>query len=416
MRPQLNNKITNLTDQMRFIPGRYRRLVICSTIIFIIICCRRASIEEFTVKSGPFRQSIKETGDLEAVNASYISMPRLNWEYGYQFKVVGLAEHGKHVQKGDSVISLDPSSIYRFILDRETSLENELAASKKQKVDMENKIQDLNAQLKTEQAAYDLKKLELERIKFESENKRKLKELEFQQATISLNKVKRNLDLKPKLDNYDRKIQEIKVIQREVEIKNAKETLNQMVIHSPQDGIFQVKANWNGQHIKLGDNIYLGSMIASIPDIRKMRANTYVNETDITKVSLGMKVIIRLDALPTVPFNGIVTKINKICTDRETEKVFEVEVEIPETDLRLKPGMTISSEFICYESDKELFVPNNCLLKEQGRSYVLISKGISPAKVEVEAGPANSNYTVIKGDVKPGQKLVPFEKTQEIKK
>ncbi len=352
-----------------------------------------------------------------AVSASYITMPQISWQYGYQFKIVGLIENGKNVQKGDSVVSLDPSSIYKFILDREAMLENEIAASKKQKVEMENKIQELNAQLKSEQAAFDLKELELERIKFETENKRKIKELEFQQATIRLNKIKRNLELRPKLDTYDRKIQEIKIIQREAEIINAKETLNQMVIHSPQDGLFVVKSNmFTGQFTRLGDNIYIGSLIASIPDIRKMKVNTYVNETDIRKVSPGMKAIVRLDALPAVPFNGIVTRISKICTARETEKVFDIVVEIPETDLRLKPGMTVSSEFICYESEKELFVPNNCLLKEKGCSYVFISKGISPTKVEVEAGPANSNYTIIKGEVKVGQDLVPFEKTQKIKK
>jgi RND family efflux transporter MFP subunit len=274
---------------------------------------------------------------------------------------------------------------------------------------MENKIQDLNAQLRTEQAGYDLNKLELERLKFESENKRKLKELEFQQAAVRLNKIKRNLDLKPKLDNYDRKIQEIKIIQRENEIRNAKGTLKLMVIRSPQEGIFQVKSNWNGQHIKLGDNQYLGNMLASIPDIRKMRANTYVNETDITKLSLGMKAIVRLDALPSVPFNGIVTNISKICTTRETQKIFEVVVEVPEKDLRLKPGMTVSCEFICYESDKDLFVPNNCLLKEKGHSYVFIKRGRKVRKTEVQTGVANANYTIISSGVKQGQKLVPFD-------
>lgn len=400
----------------RISPFRFEKFSAWLFMILISLSCKKGADDEFSVKSGSFRQSVIETGELMAVKASYIVMPQINWQYGYQFKIVGLVENGKNVQKGDSVVSVDASSIYKFILDREAMLENEIAASKKQKVEMENKIQELNAQLKSEQASFDLKKLELDRIQFETENKRKIKELEFQQATIRLNKIKRNLDLRPKLDSYDRIIQDIKVIQREVEIKNAKETLDMMVIRSPQDGLFQVKTNWNGQNVKLGDNAYLGSMIASIPDIRKMKVNTYVNEADIRKVSEGMKAIVRLDALPSVPFNGTVTNISKICTARETKKVFEIVVEIPETDLRLKPGMTVSSEFICYESEKELFVPNKCLLKEKGRSYVITGKGKLPDKVEVEAGPANSNYTIIKGDIKVGQKLVPFENIQETKK
>ena len=412
-----NKRINYHSGQNRLMRIRIEKLAFYFIIIIGSVACRRGSPGEFTVKTGHFRQSVTETGELTAVRASYITMPQISWQYGYQFKIVGLIENGKNVQKGDSVVSLDPSSIYKFILDREAMLENEKAASKKQKVEMENKIQELNAQLKTEQASFDLKKLELERLKFETENKRKIKELEFQQATISLNKIKRNLELRPKLDTYDSKIQEIKVIQREVEIRDAKEILGLMVVHSPQDGLFQVRSNtFTGQFTRLGDNVFIGSMIASIPDIRKMKVNTYINETDIRKVKPGMKSIVRLDALPTVPFNGIVTKISRICTDHETEKVFDVEVVIPETDQRLKPGMTVSCEFICYESDKDLFVPNKCLLKERGHSYIYISKGISPTKVEVEAGPANSNYTVIKGDVKPGRELVPFEKIDKTKK
>jgi hypothetical protein len=403
-------------SQWRFNPFISIRFTVWLFIIITSVSCRKGSVTEFSVKTGSFRQSVIETGELMAVKASYIVMPQINWQYGYQFKIVGLAENGKNVQKGDSVVSVDASSIHKFILDRESMLENEKAASKKQKVEMENKIQELNAQLKSEQASFDLKKLELERIQFDTESKRKIKELEFKQATIRLNKIKRNLELRPKLNIYDSKIQDIKVIQRESEIQNAKETLDMMVIHSPQEGLFQVKTNWNGQNIKLGDNTYLGSMIASIPDIRLMKVNTYVNETDIVKVSHGMKVIVRLDALPNVPFNGIVSKISKICTEREKEKVFDIVVEIPETDLRLKPGMTVSSEFISYESEKELFVPNNCLLKERGHSYIFLNKGRSPQKVEVETGPANTYYTIIKSDLKAGQELVPFEKIQEIKK
>ena len=73
---------------------------------------------------GPFRQSVIETGELQAVNASYLNMPRINYIYGYNFKILGLAEHGKNVHKGDPVIKVDPSSVQKFIIDRSESLEN----------------------------------------------------------------------------------------------------------------------------------------------------------------------------------------------------------------------------------------------------------------------------------------------------
>lgn len=393
------------------IPG-IAMILLIPVLVILLVSCGKNNRNVSTVMTGSFRQSVIETGELQAINASYITMPSISWQYGYQFKIIGLAEHGKIVHKGDSIIKLDPSSVYKFILDGEDKLENELAAANKQVVQSENNIQELNAQMKSEQAAYDLKELEVERSNFDTDVKKKIKELEFQQATIKLNKVKRNLELKPKLDNYDRRIQRIRVIQRENDLKSAKETLKKFLVRSPLDGTFQVSVNQftqNPQNWRLGDSPYQGQMIASIPDIAKMQAKTYINEAEIKKVRPGMKVIVRLDALPSVPFNGTITSISKICLPRDREKVFNVVVEISETDLRLKPGMTVNCEYILYETENDMYVPNNCLLRENGHSYIFLKRGGSTLKTEVQSGASNSYYTTIKGDVKPGQKLVPFE-------
>jgi len=159
---------------------------------------------------------------------------------------------------------------------------------------------------------------------------------------------------------------------------------------------------------KVGDTPYEGQILASIPDVTRMKVKTYINESDAKKVFKGMKVIVRLDALPSVPFNGSITEISKVCVARDKEKVFNIVVAIDESDLRLKPGMTVNCEYVLYESEKNMFVPNNCLLKERGHSYIFLKKGGSVRKVEVQAGAVNTNHTVITGEVKPGQKLVPF--------
>jgi hypothetical protein len=412
------NKRKRLILISRF-TGCITKFILFLLFISSSLSCNKDTQEVFTVMSGSFRQSLRQTGELVALKASFIPMPDIDWQYGYQFKIIGLAEHGKIVHKSDSIIKLDPASVYKFIIEREDMLENELADAKKQVVQSENNIQDLNAQLKSEQAAYDLKKLEVERSKFDTDVKKRITELEFQQETIKLNKVKRNLDLKPILDDFDRHIQRIKVVQRQNELINAKEALKLFLLRSPLDGIFQVAVNdWtdNPQMWKVGDTPYQGQILASIPDVTWMKVKTYINESDVKRVHKGMKVIVRLDALPSVPFSGSITEISKICVARDKEKVFNVVVGIDESDLRLKPGMTVNCEYILYESDKNMFVPNRCLLKERGHSYIFLKKGGSVRKVEVQAGASNINHTVITGDVKPGQKLVPFNDVLNSKK
>ncbi|MCK9411505.1 MAG: HlyD family efflux transporter periplasmic adaptor subunit [Prolixibacteraceae bacterium] len=376
------------------------------------ISCGSGTSGDYTIMKGSFRQSVIEAGELEAIHAANIMMPRIAYQYGYQFKIIGLAEHGKIVHKGDSIVKLDPSSIYKYILEGEDKLENELAAANKQTVQSEENIQALKAQMKNEQASYDLEKLELDRSKFDTDAKRRIKELKFQQATVRLKKAKRKLELTYILEKHDQLVQKIRVIQRKSDLRSAKENLKQFLIKSPCDGIFQVSMNIftnNPQNWRLGDTPYQGQMIASIPDINRMKVKTYINEAEFNKVKPGMKVIVRLDALPAVPFNGFIKEISKICFAREKEKVFKVVVEISESDLRLKPGMTVSCEYILYESDKELFVPNNCLFKDKGHAYIFLKRAGSSRMVEVKSGPSNTNHTIISGDIKPGQKVLPFE-------
>lgn len=395
------------------------KFLILLLFVSILLSCNKSTTEEYTVMKGHFRQSITETGELEAVSAEAITMPRLGWQYGYEFKIVSMAQMGELVTKGDTIIRIDPSSVQKFIITQEEALENETAAAAKQKIQMENNIQDLNAQLKSEQAQYDLIKLEVDRVKFESANKRKIKELEFKQATIRMEKIKRQMEVKPKLDNYDFKTQQIKVQQREVELSTARAALNKMSILCPKDGLFQIAKSdfyYPPKDIKVGDALYGGMLIARIPDISHMKIRTTVSEADFRKVSVGMKVIVRLDALPSVPFTGTITSISKICLTRDKDKVFNVLVNVNESDIRLKPGMTVSCEYICKEVDDELYVPNKCLLKENGRCYVFLKKGKNPKKVEVRIGASNSNHTLVSGDIKAGQKLVPFENITNEKK
>jgi HlyD family secretion protein len=385
------------------------KIVLCTLITLLQLintACNRDQVSRYSVIKGPFRQSVIETGELQAVNASFLSMPRINYIYGYNFKIIGLAEHGKKVHKGDTVIRVDPSAVQKFIIERSESLENETASTNKLKAQITNNMQDLRSQLRYEQASYDIKKLGVEKSGFEAAGIRRVIELEFRQAEIKLKKIRRNLELKPTLDSLDLHIQMIKVKQKENELNAAQETLSRLVVPSPLDGIFVVEENWRtGQMIRLGDDVYIGQPVARIPDIRTMKIKGFIMENDISRIRPGQKVIVRLDALPSVPFNGIISTVGKVCIDRDDKKVFPAEVLISESDLRLKPGMTVSCEYITYESDNDLYVPSNCILEENKHFYLFLRKRGKLRKTEVKTGPSNNMFTIVSGDLKPGQAL-----------
>jgi HlyD family secretion protein len=392
-----------------FFKNLKKKLIPYLLLIFLslfIISCKRNPGSGYFIMKGPFRQSVIETGELQAVNASFLSMPRINYIYGYNFKIIGLAEHGKNVHKGEPVIIVDPSSVQKFIIEKSEALENEIASTNKLKAQITNNLQDLKAQLKNEQASFDIKKLEKEGSGFESASLRKVIELEFRQAEIKLKKIERNLELRPKLDSLDLKIQQIKMIQKENELKAAQGTLNKLIVTSPLDGIFVVEENWRtGQIIKVGDEVYLGAPVARIPDIRTMKVKGFVLENDISKIKPGLNVIVRLDALPSVQFHCKINTVGKVCIEKDDKNIFPTEVIISESDLRLKPGMTVSCEYITYEGEDEVYVPSNCILEENKHFYLFTKKRGKLRKTEVKTGPSNNMFTIVSGDLKPGQAL-----------
>jgi HlyD family secretion protein len=391
--------LTNIPKE-RLIPFLF--LAVIS--LFPVSCKKLKS--EYTISQGPFRQSVIETGELQSANAVTVMMPNIDYKYASRLKIIDLAEHGQTVSKGEPIISVDPASVQKFIIEKRESLENEMATSNKLKAQLKNNLQDLKAQIRNEQSSYDIKKLQMETSAFESEASRKVRELEFRQAEIRLNKLKRNLELRPKLDSLDYRIQLIKVSQREDELRAAEETLDLLTVRSPLDGIFVVQRNPStGQTIKVGDEVYLSYPVAKIPDINRMKVNGIIMENDISRIKTGLNVTIRLDALPSVPFHGTISKVGKVCIPQDEKKVFLTEVLISETDLRLKPGMTVSCEYITFEGENEVFVPNNCILDENKHFYLFIRKRGKIRKTEVKTGPSNNLFTVVSGDLKSGQAL-----------
>ena len=239
----------------------------------------------------------------------------------------------------------------KYIVERETALESQLASLEKMLVNQENRDSEAESTIKSELATYELRKLTYEAAQFESERTKKIKELEFQQATIQLNLAKRRLELNSIINENDLKIQQIRVEQIKKDIQDAYDIIPQLTIRSTIPGIFQISRNHRtNQLLQIGDEVWRGNTMASVPDLTWMKVETQINENDFLRIKEGDKVLVRLDALPEVSFEGYISNIGLFCHPKDyskpRQKVFDVEVRLLVSDERLKPGMTVSCEFL----------------------------------------------------------------------
>lgn len=314
---------------------------------FFTSCAGDKAGKEETAGPG---NAIVETGYLEAVNSQSFVLPRFG-RWG-SMRITGLVEHGSIVEAGDSIIQFDPSDIQKYITDSETRLENQQAALEKLKISQSNTRSNELSNMKTQEANFELKKIQMEAVRFESEKTQRIRELEFRQAEITLAKEKRKMELSQLIRDKDLYIREIEMERTRRDIQNTYGLLDQLTVHTPISGVFEVMYNrrQGGGLIKVGDNIYAGNKIAMVPDLQWMKVITSVNETDILKIRQGQKVAVRLDAMSNVVFDGEITRVGKLCHQKDgtnlKQKVFDVEVTLLDSDERLKPGMTVSCEFL----------------------------------------------------------------------
>ena len=293
--------------------------------------------------------SIVETGEIAAVNSKAFTLPRYGRNF-YEMKVIGILEHGAILNEGDSILQLDPTDVKKFIVDRETNLEAQVASFEMLKVNQENSVNEQESKMKNEIATFNLRQIELEASRFEPDRIKKIKELEFKQAEIRLEKEKKKLTLNKIIGDYNYRIQEIRVNQTKADIQNAYDILPALTIRTPISGVFQIaESRRTNNLLKVGDQIYPGANMASVPELKWMKVNTQINETDFLKIKLGQKVAVRLDAMPSVVFDGEIDYIGRLCylkDNKSKQKIFDVEVRLLKVDERLKPGMTVSCEYI----------------------------------------------------------------------
>ncbi|MEA4840894.1 MAG: efflux RND transporter periplasmic adaptor subunit [Bacteroidales bacterium] len=386
------------------------QLILIPIALSILLSCNDQTFKTYQIKKGAFSQTIIETGELAAVDIRSFVLTSYG-RYWYRMKIIGLLDHGTNVKAGDSIIQLDPTDVKKYIIDVEDQLETQEANLAKLLVNQSNKRSEMDANLKNEQASFDLKKLELESFRFESEKSRKIKELEFKQAKISLAKVKKSMVLNKIIASNDLKIQKIRVNQLKRDVHSAYAVLPNLTIRTPIPGVFQVGTNQSTDAmIKIGDQIYQGSNMGNVPDLTWMKVYTTVDENDFFKVRLGQKVVVRLDAVSNVEFKGEISSIGKLChlkDEKSRQKVFDIEVKLLVSDTRLKPGMTVSCELFCDEIRNVTYVPLNCVENTEAGDFIYLKKGGEYVRTEVATGPANNTHIVINGDFQPGQTIEP---------
>jgi HlyD family secretion protein len=96
-------------------------------------------------------------------------------------------------------------------------------------------------------------------------------------------------------------------------------------------------------------------------DLEKMQVDTSVAEADVGKLKAGMNATFTVDAFPSERFRGTVRQIRNAPTTVQNVVTYDAVIDVSNTDLKLKPGMTANVTFVYAERDDVIMVPNAAL-------------------------------------------------------
>lgn len=230
-------------------------------------------------------------------------------------------------------------------------------------------------------------------------------------------------------------------------VKEAGANLAKTTIYAPVDGVVSKLSIELGDRI-LGTSQMAGTEIMRISNLSSMEVNVDVNENDITRVKVGDKSSIEVDAFSDKKFRGVVTEIASsstavgTSTSTSVDQVtnFSVKIRITEElagkqQSIFRPGMSATVD-IESESINGLAIPIQAVFTDNGAKagddaknqgnqentdkqksklndktikqyvYVYDASTKKVKKAEVTTGIQNDQFIIVKTGIKAGQEIV----------
>ena len=179
-----------------------------------------------------------------------------------------------------------------------------------------------------------------------------------------------------------------------------KATIERRSIRAPFGGILGIRKVNRGQYLQPGDEI------VSLQDLTVMRMRFLIGQKDFAKIKLGQEIEARFDAYPGQVFKGRISAIEP--SVKFTSGIIPIQAEIPNSDLRLLPGMYASLDILLPDRSRKVVVPQSAVtFNLYGETaYVVDPNTMVVQQVTVRTGARRDNIVVIDSGITPGQKVV----------
>ncbi|MEO1434661.1 MAG: HlyD family efflux transporter periplasmic adaptor subunit [Bacteroidota bacterium] len=350
------------------------------------------------VAKGAFEVRVTATGELQAKKSEKILGPQGMRSAGiFQTTISDIVAEGTIVEEGSYVATLDRTEIGNKLKTVATDIERTETQLLQAKLDTAIELRSLRDNLINLSYQIEEKKLEVEQNIYEPPAIQRQTQIELERIERDAKQSKDAYQLK--IEQAEAKISEILTTlrQHQTEYNRLSELSDGFIVKAPKAGMVIYERSWNG---KKGPGSRINAwdpIVARLPDLTDMISQTYVNEVDISKVKTNQQVDIQIDAFPDMKYTGRVLSVANIGEQRPNfdSKVFEVKIQLLQSDSILRPAMTTSNELVTNVYEDVLYLPLEAVHSNDSMSFAFVKEGNKILKKELILGPPNDQDVII---------------------
>jgi membrane fusion protein, multidrug efflux system len=179
-----------------------------------------------------------------------------------------------------------------------------------------------------------------------------------------------------------------------------KSTIERRSIRAPFAGVLGIRKVNRGQYLQPGDEI------VSLQDLSVMRMRFLIGQKDFAKIKIGQEIEARFDAYPGDVFKGRISAIEP--SVKFQSGIIPIQAEIPNSDMRLLPGMYGSLDVLLPDRSRRVIVPQSAVtFNLYGETaYVVDRQTMVVQQITVRTGARRGNVVVIESGIAADQLVV----------
>jgi len=361
------------------------------------------------IQPGRWVHRVTADGELIAARSTPITMALQQvWRVHL---VAWLIADGSEVEEGDVIARFDPTEYQRDL--EEGRAEGEIADARIQKsaTDREGTLRKLDRDASISRQALEVAE------RFQAKDNQLYSRMEIIESEIDSDLARQRADnanatkrIQDQLGRTDLELLAIERRKADVKIDHARQGLDSLELRAPHAGIVILhRGGWEAETLKVGDPVYPGYPIATIPDLSRLEAEVYVLEADAGGLADGQPATVVIEAHPEVMYAARVKSVDPIAQARRRgspvqyfRSVLELEHTDPET---MKPGQSVHAEVVLSEHPSAITVPRQAVVEVDGRTVVYRATGNGFEAVEITVGATGLGRVVVLDGLRAGDEI-----------